>query len=80
MIKPTSLGNSVQIPRFIELQNHEFQQKVLEKPYNDFTKDWVMSDYKATMQYWVYDYKNVLGIVNRGQLPDMDEKGPYGYR
>ncbi|CAJ0935524.1 unnamed protein product, partial [Mesorhabditis belari] len=47
--------------------------------YNDYTKDWVSPKYIQRMQYWVYDYKNPISIINRGQLPDVDEKGPYTY-
>ncbi|CAJ0583986.1 unnamed protein product, partial [Mesorhabditis spiculigera] len=47
--------------------------------YNDYTKDWANPKYISRIQYWVYDYKNPISIINRGQLPDMDEKGPYTY-
>ncbi|VDO93733.1 unnamed protein product [Heligmosomoides polygyrus] len=46
---------------------------------NDFTKSWVNPSYVSTMQYWIFDYKNTIGILNRALYPDMDEKGPYAY-
>ncbi|KAK5986923.1 hypothetical protein GCK32_003447 [Trichostrongylus colubriformis] len=46
---------------------------------NDFTKTWANPSYVSTMQYWVFDYKNTIGILNRALYPDMDEKGPYAY-
>ncbi|ETN81090.1 hypothetical protein NECAME_17938, partial [Necator americanus] len=46
---------------------------------NDFTKSWATPSYISTMQYWAFDYKNSIGILNRAIYPDMDEKGPYSY-
>ncbi|EPB72523.1 CD36 family protein [Ancylostoma ceylanicum] len=46
---------------------------------NDFTKTWANPSYISTMQYWAFDYKNTIGILNRALQPDMDEKGPYTY-
>ncbi|VDL71138.1 unnamed protein product [Nippostrongylus brasiliensis] len=46
---------------------------------NDFTRTWAVPTYISTMQYWVFDYKNPIGILNRALYPDMDEKGPYAY-
>ncbi|KAK6744669.1 hypothetical protein RB195_011405 [Necator americanus] len=46
---------------------------------NDFTKSWATPSYISTMQYWAFDYKNTIGILNRAIYPDMDEKGPYSY-
>lgn len=46
---------------------------------NSFTDSWVNSKYISTMQYWVYDYTNTIGIMNRAIYPDVREKGPYAY-
>ncbi|VDO25351.1 unnamed protein product [Haemonchus placei] len=46
---------------------------------NDFTKTWAYPSYISTMQYWAFDYKNTIGILNRALYPDVDEKGPYAY-
>ncbi|KAK6047986.1 hypothetical protein COOONC_14508 [Cooperia oncophora] len=46
---------------------------------NDFTKTWANPSYISTMQFWAFDYKNTIGILNRALWPDMDEKGPYAY-
>ena len=31
------------------------------------------------MNYWSFDYKNTIGIMNRAIYPDVIEKGPYVY-
>lgn len=46
---------------------------------NSFTDSWVNSKYISTMQYWVYDYTNTIGIMNRALYPDVRERGPYAY-
>ncbi|XGW27454.1 hypothetical protein V3C99_007785 [Haemonchus contortus] len=46
---------------------------------NDFTKTWAYPSYISTMQYWAFDYRNTIGILNRALYPDVDEKGPYAY-
>uniref|UniRef100_A0A8R1DWF1 Uncharacterized protein n=1 Tax=Caenorhabditis japonica TaxID=281687 RepID=A0A8R1DWF1_CAEJA len=46
---------------------------------NSFADSWVNSKYISTMQYWVYDYTNTIGIMNRALYPDMKERGPYTY-
>ena len=32
------------------------------------------------MNYYTFDYKNTIGVMNRAMYPDMIEKGPYVYR
>ncbi|GMT04122.1 hypothetical protein PENTCL1PPCAC_26296 [Pristionchus entomophagus] len=47
---------------------------------NDFTQAWVSPNYIASTEFYVFDYANTGGIMNRGSYPDMDEKGPYNYK
>ncbi|KAF8387352.1 scav-1 [Pristionchus pacificus] len=47
---------------------------------NDFTAAWVTPAYIANTEFYVFDYANTGGIMNRGSYPDMDEKGPYSYK
>ncbi|CAI2357104.1 unnamed protein product [Caenorhabditis sp. 36 PRJEB53466] len=46
---------------------------------NSFTDSWVNSKYISTMQYWIFNYTNTIGIMNRALYPDVMEKGPYAY-
>ncbi|GMT32378.1 hypothetical protein PFISCL1PPCAC_23675, partial [Pristionchus fissidentatus] len=47
---------------------------------NDFTQAWVNPTYISNTEFYMFDYANTGGIMNRGTFPDMDEKGPYSYK
>ncbi|GMR32647.1 hypothetical protein PMAYCL1PPCAC_02842, partial [Pristionchus mayeri] len=47
---------------------------------NDFTQAWASPTYISNTEFYVFDYANTGGIMNRGSYPDMDEKGPYSYK
>uniref|UniRef100_A0A0N5B924 CD36 family n=1 Tax=Strongyloides papillosus TaxID=174720 RepID=A0A0N5B924_STREA len=46
---------------------------------NDFTDQWLNNKYIKKMDYYIYNYTNVIEILTRGSLPDVTEKGPYSY-
>ncbi|CAB3410348.1 unnamed protein product [Caenorhabditis bovis] len=46
---------------------------------NSFTDSWANNNYISTMEYWVFNYTNTIGIMNRAIFPDVVEKGPYAY-
>ncbi|CAI5454554.1 unnamed protein product [Caenorhabditis angaria] len=68
---PTAVNNQINEQKVLGLNS--------DGTYNSFTDSWVNNKYISTMQYWVFNYTNTIGIQNRAIFPDMIEKGPYAY-
>ncbi|CAD6185563.1 unnamed protein product [Caenorhabditis auriculariae] len=68
---PNTVHNSINKQKLLGLNN--------DGTLNDFTSQWANPKYISTMQYWIYNYTNPIGILNRAIYPDVAEIGPYSY-